>query len=222
MSLADFIDHTLLKPEATKADITRLCHEAQTYGFAAVCVNPIWVSYTAQILTSCKTSVCTVVGFPLGATTTQVKAYEAQQALENGAREIDMVIAIGKLKDRDFSYVEADIRAVTNLTHQYQAICKVIIETALLTDEEKVQACKIIQLAGADFVKTSTGFSQSGATVTDVALLRQSVGEAIGIKASGGIRSRGIAEQLIVAGATRIGTSNGVAILQEVSVASAY
>jgi len=222
MLLAGLIDHTWLKPEATKADITRVCHEARAYGFAAVCVNPVWVSYAAQILTGCHTVVCTVIGFPLGATTTKVKAYEAQQALENGAREIDMVIAIGKLKDQDFSFVETDIQAVVNVTHQYRALCKVIIETALLTDEEKVQACKIIQSTGADFVKTSTGFSQGGATVSDVILLRRSVGEAIGVKAAGGIRSREIAEQLIAAGATRIGTSNGIAILQDTKVSSTY
>jgi deoxyribose-phosphate aldolase len=222
MSLAGLIDHTLLKPEAAKADITRLCHEAQTYGFAAVCVNPIWVSHAARILSGCSTVVCTVIGFPLGATTTEVKVYEARQALESGAREIDMVLAIGPLKDQDFSFVKADIQAVVNLTHQYQALCKVIIETALLTNEEKVQACKIIQSAGADFVKTSTGFSQGGATVSDVMLLRQSVGETIGVKAAGGIRSREMAEQLIAAGATRIGTSNGVAILQGTQVSPAY
>lgn len=222
MSLASFIDHTWLKPEATKADITRLCHEAQTYGFAAVCVNPVWVSYAAQTLASYSTAVCTVVGFPLGATTTKVKVYEAQQALENGAREIDVVMAIGQLKDHDFSFVEADIRAVVNVTHQYQALCKVIIETALLTDDEKVQACKIVQSAEADFIKTSTGFSHGGATVKDVVLLRQNIAQSIGVKASGGIRSRQLAEQLIAAGATRIGTSNGIAILQEASTSSAY
>ncbi|WP_058867716.1 deoxyribose-phosphate aldolase [Chloracidobacterium thermophilum] len=222
MSLASLIDHTWLKPEATKADITRLCHEAQTHGFAAVCVNPIWVSHAARILAGCGTAVCTVIGFPLGATTTEVKVYEARQALENGAREIDMVMAVGQLKDRDFSFVEADIQSVVNLTHQYKALCKVIIEAALLTDDEKVQACAIIQAAGADFVKTSTGFSQGGATVRDVVLLRQSVGPAIGVKASGGIRSRETAEQLIAAGATRIGTSNGIAILQDRQVSSTY
>ncbi len=222
MSLASLIDHTWLKPEATRADITRLCHEAQTHGFAAVCVNPIWVSYAARILAGCRTAVCTVIGFPLGATTTEVKVYEARQALEHGAREIDMVIAIGKLKDQDFSFVEADIQAVVNMAHQHKALCKVIIETALLTHDEKVRACTIIQAAGADFVKTSTGFSQGGATVSDVTLLRQSVGPAIGVKASGGIRSRETAEQLIAAGATRLGTSNGVAILQDGQVSSTY
>jgi deoxyribose-phosphate aldolase len=213
MSLAAFIDHTCLKPEATQADITRLCSEAQTYGFVAVCVNPVWVFHAAQMLRESSVAVCTVVGFPLGATTTKVKVCETEQALENGAREIDMVIAIGYLKDRKFSLVEEDICAVVNATRQYQALCKVIIETALLTDEEKIEACKIIESAGADFVKTSTGFSQSGATVRDVILLRQNLEPKIGIKASGGIRTRGMAEQLIAAGATRIGTSYGVAIL---------
>ncbi len=222
MSLASLIDHTWLKPEATKADIIRLCHEAQTHGFAAVCVNPIWVSYAAQILAGCGIAVCTVIGFPLGATTTEVKVYEARQALEHGAREIDMVIAIGKLKDQDFSFVEADIQSVVNMAHQHEALCKVIIETALLTHDEKIHACTIIQAAGADFVKTSTGFSQGGATVSDVTLLRQSVGPAIGVKASGGIRSRETAEQLIAAGATRLGTSNGVAILQDRQILSTY
>ncbi len=222
MSLASLIDHTWLKPEATRADITRLCHEAQTHGFAAVCVNPIWVSHAARILAGCSTAVCTVIGFPLGATTTEVKVYEARQALEHGAREIDMVIAVGQLKEQNFSFVEADIQAVVNMAHQYAALCKVIIETALLTHDEKVQACTILQAAGADFVKTSTGFSQGGATVSDVTLLRQSVGPTIGVKASGGIRSREAAEQLIAAGATRLGTSNGVAILQDCQVSSTY
>ncbi|MFQ3580954.1 deoxyribose-phosphate aldolase [Chloracidobacterium validum] len=212
-SLAAYIDHTLLKPEATSADITRCCDEAKRYRFASVCVNPAWVSQAAHELSGQATTVCTVVGFPLGATTTEVKVFEAQQALENGAREIDMVMRIGKLKEGDFSLVEADILAVVKTVQRYNAICKVIIETSLLTDNEKVKACQIIQSSGADFVKTSTGFNQPGATIGDVKLLYQTAQGKIQIKASGGIRSREMAEQLIAAGATRLGTSNSVAIV---------
>ncbi len=222
VSLASFIDHTLLKPEATSADIVRCCDEAQAYGFAAVCVNPVWVSQAARALAGRATAVCTVVGFPLGATTTEAKVFEARQALENGAKEIDMVLAIGKLKEGDFSFVEADIRAVTEVAHQHHALCKVIIEAALLDDTEKLKACQLIQAANADFVKTSTGFSQGGATIGDVRLLRQAVGPAIGVKASGGIRSREAAQQLIAAGATRIGTSNGVSLIKSEDGLSKY
>ncbi len=215
-ALASLIDHTCLKPEATQADVVQLCAEARAHGFAAVCVNPIWVSLAVQELAhQTAPVVCTVVGFPLGATTTEVKVFEAQQALENGAREIDMVIAIGKLKEGDLAFVEADIRAVVTAVHRCQAICKVIIETALLSDSEKVRACQVIQAAGGDFVKTSSGFSSAGATVADVRLLRQTVGKTLGIKASGGIRDRAKAIQLIAAGATRLGTSHGVAILAD-------
>lgn len=222
-ALASLIDHTCLKPEATHADIVRLCAEAKTHGFAAVCVNPIWVSLAAQELADrTQTAVCTVVGFPLGATTTEVKVFEARQALENGAREIDMVIAVGRLKEGDLAYVEADIRTVAAAVHQRRAICKVIIETALLTDEEKITACRLIQSAGGDFVKTSTGFSSGGATVSDVKLLRQTVGEKLGVKASGGIRDRTTAMQLVAAGATRLGTSNGVALVMNTGGLSSY
>ncbi|MCS7080058.1 MAG: deoxyribose-phosphate aldolase [Chloracidobacterium sp.] len=222
-ALAALIDHTCLRPEATQADIIQLCAEAKTYGFAAVCVNPIWVSLAARELASqAKTTVCTVIGFPLGATTTEVKVYEARQALESGAREIDMVLAIGKLREGDWPFVEADIRAVVDVVHAHQAICKVIIETALLSEDEKIKACRIIQSAGGDFVKTSTGFSSRGATVQDIELLRQTVGDKLGVKASGGIRDRATAERLIAAGATRLGTSNGVAIIEDRRAISRY
>lgn len=222
-ALASLIDHTCLKPEATRADIIRLCAEAKAHGFAAVCVNPVWVSLAAQELAGrTQTAVCTVVGFPLGATTTEVKVFEARQALENGAREIDMVIAVGKLKEGDLAYVEADIRAVADAVHRHGAICKVIIETALLNDDEKITACRLIQSAGGDFVKTSTGFSAGGATASDVRLLRQTVGEKLGVKASGGIRDRTTAVQLVAAGATRLGTSNGVALVTGAGGLSSY
>lgn len=213
--IASFIDHTLLKPEATQKQITQLCEEAREYGFAAVCVNPTNVKLAAQLLKDSPVAVCTVVGFPLGATLAEVKAYEAQQAIHHGATEIDMVINIGALKSEDYELVERDIAAVTRPCHDNGAICKVIIEAALLTEEEKVTACQLAKKVGADFVKTSTGFGLGGATVEDVALMRRVVGPSIGIKAAGGIRTLETLKKMIEAGATRIGTSSGVEIMEE-------
>ncbi len=214
--LARFIDHTLLKPEATAAQIAQLCAEAREHQFASVCINPANVAQAARLLAGSSVAVCTVVGFPLGANLTEVKAYEAQQAMQQGAAEIDLVINVGALKGGDLALVYDDIRAVVQVckTHQPPALVKVIIETCLLTDEEKVKACHAAQACGADFVKTSTGFSTGGATAADVALMRQTVGPAMGVKASGGVRTRADAEAMITAGATRIGTSSGVKIVQ--------
>lgn len=212
---AGLIDHTLLKPEATDADIKRLCEEAARYRFASVCVNPTWVRVAACHLSGTGIPVCTVIGFPLGATLPDVKAYEARRAIFDGAREVDMVINIGTLKSRDDCLVEYDIRGVVEAAHEHDAICKVIIETALLSDEEKVRACIAAKNAGADFVKTSTGFSKGGATVADVALMRQTVGVELGVKASGGVKGLADARKMVEAGATRIGASVGVKIAQE-------
>lgn len=214
---ASLIDHTLLKPEASEADIKKLCDEAAQYGFASVCVNPAWVKKAAEFLRGSGVPVCTVIGFPLGATLPDVKAYEARRAIFNGAREVDMVINIGALKSGDDCTVEDDIRAVVEAAHENGVLCKVIIETALLTDEEKVRACLASKNAGADFVKTSTGFSKGGATVHDVSLMRQTVGSALGVKASGGVKGIEDARAMFEAGATRIGASVGVKIAQEAS-----
>ncbi|MFQ5612932.1 MAG: deoxyribose-phosphate aldolase [Anaerolineae bacterium] len=213
--ISRLIDHTLLKPDATVQEITQLCHEAALYQFAAVCVNPTHVRLAAQLLRGFPTKVCTVIGFPLGATSTEAKVFEARQALADGASEIDMVINIGALKSGDDALVERDIAMVSGTAHSRGAICKVIIETSMLTDEEKVRACQLAQKAGADFVKTSTGFSGGGATIHDVALMRQTVGPEMGVKASGGIRTLSDAQQLVAAGATRLGASAGVRIIQE-------
>lgn len=214
---ASLIDHTLLKPEASAADIRRLCDEAAQYGFASVCVNPAWVKRAAEFLHGTGVPVCTVIGFPLGATLPDVKAYEARRAIFDGAREVDMVINIGALKSGDDCAVENDIRAVVEAAHENGVLCKVIIETALLTDEEKVRACLASKNAGADFVKTSTGFSKGGATARDVALMRRTVGSALGVKASGGVKGIEDARAMFEAGATRIGASVGVKIAQEAS-----
>jgi len=214
---ASLIDHTLLKPEASEADIKKLCDEAAQFGFASVCVNPSWVKTAAEFLHGSGVPVCTVIGFPLGATLSDVKAYEARRAIFNGAREVDMVINIGALKSGDDCLVEDDIRAVTDAAHENGVLCKVIIETALLTDEEKVRASLAAKNAGADFVKTSTGFSKGGATVEDVALMRRTVGGALGVKASGGVKGIDDARKMFEAGATRIGASVGVKIAQEAS-----
>jgi deoxyribose-phosphate aldolase len=214
---ASLIDHTLLKPEATESDIKKLCDEAAQYGFASVCVNPGWVKKAAEFLRGSNVPVCTVIGFPLGATLPDVKAYEARRAIFNGAREVDMVINVGKLKSGDDCAVEDDIRAVAEAAHENGVLCKVIIETALLTDEEKVRACMASKNAGADFVKTSTGFSKGGATVADIALMRHTVGSALGVKASGGVKGIDDARAMVEAGATRIGASVGVKIAQEAS-----
>jgi len=214
---ASLIDHTLLKPEASEADIRRLCDEAAQFGFASVCVNPTWVKRAAEILRGTGVPVCTVIGFPLGATLPDVKAYEARRAIFNGAREVDMVINVGALKSGDDCSVEDDIRAVVEAGHENGVLVKVIIETALLTDEEKVRACLASKNAGADFVKTSTGFAKGGATVEDVSLMRRTVGSALGVKASGGVKGIDDARAMFEAGATRIGASVGVKIAQEAS-----
>ncbi|ABY33940.1 MAG TPA: deoxyribose-phosphate aldolase [Chloroflexus aurantiacus] len=213
--IASFIDHTLLKPEATVDQIDRLCSEAERYRFASVCVNPRYVERCARALSGSAVRVCTVIGFPLGATTTKVKVFETVQAIGHGAREVDMVLAIGALRGREYHAVVDDIRAVTDAAHASGVLVKVILETGLLTDFEKVMACMLAVRAGADFVKTSTGFGPGGATVADIRLMRAAVGPTIGVKASGGVRSLAMAQELIAAGATRIGTSAGVAIVQE-------
>lgn len=213
-SLAGMIDHTLLKPDATSDKIAQLCFEARKYHFASVCVNPTHVKLCADLLKGSDVKVCTVIGFPLGATSAEVKAFEARNALDNGATEIDMVINIGALKAGESELVAKDIRGVVEIVHAVGALVKVIIETALLTDEEKVIACLLAKEAGADYVKTSTGFSGGGATVHDIALMRKTVGPSVGVKASGGVHNREEAEALVAAGATRIGASAGVKIIQ--------
>ena len=210
-SINTYIDHTLLKPESTQEQIKRLTDEAKNYHFASVCVNPTWVAYAKEQLKDSDVKVCTVIGFPLGATTSQTKAFETQDAIANGADEVDMVINIGKLKSKQYDEVEDDIRAVVEASGD--KLVKVIIEACLLTNDEKVKACQLSVAAGADYVKTSTGFSLHGATIEDVALMRQTVGPDIGVKAAGGARSLADAEAFIAAGATRIGTSAGVAIV---------
>ncbi len=209
--IASAIDHTLLKPDATEAEIRKLCEEARQYTFASVCVNPSWVGTCAKLLAGSPVKVCTVIGFPLGATTSTAKSVETRDAIANGAREIDMVINVGALKSGDDELVRRDIEAVVNAAHG-QALVKVILETALLSREEKIKACLLAKMAGADFVKTSTGFSSGGATVEDIALMRETVGPEMGVKASGGIRDRATAEAMVAAGATRIGASASVAI----------
>ncbi|NPV26844.1 MAG: deoxyribose-phosphate aldolase [Firmicutes bacterium] len=218
MDLAKLIDHTLLKPDATEAAVTSLCWEAQEYGFGAVCVNPTWVSLAARLLRPTSVKVCTVIGFPLGATTTPAKVGEAIEALACGATELDMVINLGKLKSGHYDFVCRDIEAVVGVARECSPpiVVKVILETALLTRAEKVTACQLVKDAGADFVKTSTGFGPGGATVDDVKLLRSIVGPAFGVKASGGIRTLQHALAMVEAGANRLGTSAGVAIMAEV------
>lgn len=213
--LAGLIDHTLLKPDSTQAQIETLCREAAEFEFATVCIQPTWVRLAASALRGTRVGVCTVAGFPLGANTADVKAYETRRALFDGATEVDMVINIGALKSRDYRTVEDDIRGVVRACREGGALSKVIIETALLDEEEKVKASTLAAAAGADFVKTSTGFGPGGATVEDVALMRQVVGEKIGVKAAGGVRDRRTAKQMVEAGATRIGASAGVRIVQE-------
>src|SRR5437773_7837431 len=214
---ASLIDHTLLKPDASETEIKRLCEEAAQYHFASVCVNPTWVRASSCHLQGTNVPVCTVIGFPLGATLPDVKAYEARRSIFNGAREVDMVINIGALKSGDDCAVEDDIKAVVEAAHENHILCKVIIETALLTDEEKVRACLAAKNAGADFVKTSTGFAKGGATVHDVSLMRKTVGRTLGVKASGGVKGIEDARAMFEAGATRIGASVGVKIAQEAS-----
>ncbi|WP_374721699.1 deoxyribose-phosphate aldolase [Peribacillus tepidiphilus] len=219
--VARMIDHTLLKAETTKEQIKVLCEEAKEYGFASVCVNPTWVKYAAELLQGSDVKVCTVIGFPLGANTPETKAFETKNAIENGATEVDMVINIGALKDGDDELVERDIKAVVEAA-KGKALTKVIIETCLLTEEEKVRACELSVKAGADYVKTSTGFSSGGATVEDVALMRKTVGPNIGVKASGGVRNTEDAQKMIEAGATRIGASAGVSIVKGLTADTDY
>ncbi|EIJ78926.1 deoxyribose-phosphate aldolase [Bacillus methanolicus PB1] len=221
MDIAGMIDHTLLKADATKEQIRKLCEEAKEYKFASVCVNPGWVRFAGELLKGSGVNVVTVIGFPLGATTLETKVFEAKNAIENGAAEIDMVINIGALKSGDNDFVEKEIRAVVDAV-KGKALTKVIIETCLLTDEEKVRACELAVKAGADYVKTSTGFSTGGATVEDVKLMRKTVGPDIGVKASGGVRSAEDAKNMIEAGASRIGASSGVSIVKGLTSESDY
>ncbi|MGE7836924.1 deoxyribose-phosphate aldolase [Viridibacillus arvi] len=214
------IDHTLLKPEATKEQIATLCQEAKKYDFASVCVNPTWVADAAKHLEGAKSVVCTVIGFPLGAQTSATKAFETKDAIANGASEIDMVINIGALKSGQLDVVKSDIQAVVDAANG--TLVKVIIEACLLTDEEKVVACQLSKEAGADFVKTSTGFSTGGATAADIALMRKTVGPEMGVKASGGVRSLEDLEAMVEAGATRIGASSGVKIMNGLKSDSEY
>ena len=213
--LAATIDHTLLKPTATEEQIRELCAEALEHQFASVCVQPCWVALCAQLLENSEVKVCTVVGFPLGVTLTEVKAFEAQRCIALGATELDMVINLGALKSRQFELVQDDIAAVVSAAHSLGAIVKVIIETGYLTEEEKIAACRLAKAAGADYVKTSTGFGAGGATVEDIALMRSVVGPEMGVKAAGGIKTAAEARAMIAAGATRIGSSAGVKIVGE-------
>ncbi|MEH7546802.1 MULTISPECIES: deoxyribose-phosphate aldolase [Bacillaceae] len=211
-NIVKMIDHTLLKADATKEEILKIINEAKEYLFASVCVNPTWVKTAAELLADTpEVKVCTVIGFPLGASTSETKAFETKNAIENGADEVDMVINISALKDQQDEIVEKDIRAVVEAA-KGKALVKVIIETCLLTDAEKIRACELAVKAGADFVKTSTGFSTGGATASDIRLMRQTVGANVGVKASGGVRSREDALAMVEAGATRIGASSGVSI----------
>jgi deoxyribose-phosphate aldolase len=213
--VASMIDHTLLKPDATRANIEELCKEAAQFKFATVCVNPTWVALSARLLAGSGVGVCSVVGFPLGATTPDVKGYETQRAIFDGAREIDMVINVGALKSGDLRVVERDIESVTGPCRACGALSKVIIEAALLTDDEKITACTLAKAAGADYVKTSTGFGPGGATAADVALMRRVVGAEMGVKAAGGVRDLEGMKAMIAAGATRVGASAGVKIVQQ-------
>src|SRR5205809_3732766 len=214
-SVASMIDHTLLKPDATRANIGELCREAAQFKFATVCINPTWVALSAKLLEGSGVRVCSVVGFPLGATTPDVKGYETRRAIFDGAREIDMVINVGALKSGALRVVECDIESVTTPCRDAGALSKVIIEAALLTDEEKTTACTLAKAAGADYVKTSTGFGPGGATAADVALMRRVVGAEMGVKAAGGVRDLEGMQAMIAAGATRVGASAGVKIVQQ-------
>lgn len=213
MNINKLIDHTALKPNTNKESILKLIAEAKTYDFASVCVNPCWVALAHQELKNTDVKVCTVIGFPLGANTTEVKVFETKDAIEKGAQEIDTVINIAMLKDKEYDYVENEIHQIVEAAKD-KAIVKVIIETCLLTDEEKIKACELSQKAGADFVKTSTGFSTGGATVHDIALMRKTVGAEMGVKASGGVHTHEEALAMVEAGATRIGASAGVKLLK--------
>lgn len=211
--LSKFIDHTVLKAETSEKAVEKVCKEALEYKFASVCINPCNVKLASKLLEGSEVKVCTVIGFPLGANTSKVKAFETEDAIANGAHEVDMVINIGKLKDKDYDYVREDIKAVVNAA-KGKALTKVIIETCLLTDEEKVKACELAKEAGADFVKTSTGFSTGGATPDDIKLMRETVGPEMGVKASGGVRNIDDAEAVIKNGATRIGASSSIDIVE--------
>lgn len=219
-TLAAQIDHTLLKPDATPHEIDTLCAEAKQYGFASVCINPSFVSRCKHLLEGTSVMVCTVVGFPLGATSTSAKTDETSHAIRDGAQEIDMVLHVGMLRSGNFDYVRDDIAAVVRTSHPRNVRVKVILETSLLTDDEKTVACGLAKEAGADFVKTSTGFSTGGATEHDIALMRKAVGNSMGVKASGGIRTREQAQAMIAAGATRIGASAGIKIVTGTSSSS--
>lgn len=214
MDIAKYIDHTILKPQASAEEVKKLCAEAKEYGFASVCVNGCYAKLVSSELASSDVKTCVVVGFPLGAMTKEAKAFETADAIKNGASEIDMVINVGALKDKNYSLVKEDIEAVVNAAKE-KAIVKVIIETCLLTEEEKIKACEIAKEAKADFVKTSTGFSTGGATTEDIALMRKTVGEHLGVKASGGVRDYKAAIAMIEAGASRIGSSNSIDIVSE-------
>ncbi|QOR65583.1 deoxyribose-phosphate aldolase [Cytobacillus suaedae] len=220
-NIAKLIDHTALKADTTEEQILKLCSEAKEYVFASVCVNPTWVKTAAEQLAGTEVKICTVIGFPLGANTPETKAFETTNAIENGATEVDMVINIGALKDKNDDLVERDIRAVVEAA-KGKALTKVIIETSLLTEEEKVRACQLAVKAGTDFVKTSTGFSTGGATVEDIALMRKTVGPDIGVKASGGVRDLKGVQDMVEAGATRIGASAGVEIVKGLTSTSEY
>lgn len=221
-NIAAYIDHTLLKPEASEADVLKVCAEAVDYKFKSVCVNPVWVKTVTKALKGSGVLTCSVIGFPLGATPSDVKAFEARGAVLDGADEIDMVINMASARANDKGALVEDIRAVSEVVHAGQAILKVIIETSMLSDEQKVIACEAAVEAGADFVKTSTGFNGGGATVEDVALMRKTVGPDLGVKASGGVRSLADAQAMIAAGATRIGASSGIAIVKGEQGSSAY
>ncbi|CAH2713197.1 Deoxyribose-phosphate aldolase [Neobacillus rhizosphaerae] len=221
MNYANLIDHTLLNPETNKEEIIKLCEEAKQYGFASVCVNPTWVYTSAENLKGSNVNVCTVIGFPLGANTPESKEFEASNAIENGATEVDTVINIGALKDKNDELVERDIRVVVDVA-KGKALVKVIIEACLLTEEEKVRACELSVKAGADYVKTSTGFSMYGATVEDVALMRKTVGSNIGVKASGGVKDYDGLRAMVEAGASRIGSSRAVSLFEGKEELSGY
>jgi deoxyribose-phosphate aldolase len=219
-NLAQMIDHTLLKPEATLQEIENLCVEAKHYGFASVCINPAYVKLCADLLRNSSVKVCSVIGFPLGATSSAAKAFETERAIKHGASEVDMVINIGMLKSGEYDYVEHDILAVVDAAHRLNVLVKAIIETGLLNDDEKIKACALAKHAGADFVKTSTGFVKGGATVEDIALMRKVVGPELGVKASGGVRSKKQALALLASGATRIGSSASIKIITGEEIAS--
>jgi deoxyribose-phosphate aldolase len=214
-SIASLIDHTLLRPDVAAGDIDVLCRDAAEYGFRTVCVNPTWVRRSAEALATSAVHVCSVVAFPFGATPPEVKVYEARRAIADGAQEIDAVMNLGALKSGDMRQFEEDIDGIARACREAGALCKIILETPLLTDEQKIAACRVALRAGADFVKTSTGFGPAGATTADVALMRRIVGSAMGVKAAGGVRDLDAAQAMIDAGATRIGTSAGVRIVLE-------